>query len=455
MSNENIELLRRNPKYSLMRLSVPIMVTMITTSLYNVIDGIWVAGLGTTAIAGVGLFTPLWMLINGLASGLSNGSTSSIARFREESDQKANIAGEQSIIVFLLGSIILSIIMAIVLIPFLNIFDTTPEVYGAAIDYAIPLIVGLITFIFSLGLSGILRAEGDTKRAMYAMTLGLILNAALDPVFIYIFNMGVAGASVSTIVTSLISTLIMIYWIFIKKNTYIKLNTNNIFKLKINWAITKDILNTGIPSSMVLFMLSLATFVFYYFLNILGGDLAISIYSSGNRVYLLGLMPITSICSALVAIVGSHYGSRNIDYVKKAHSYSSLYSVILGTVIAILFIIFSDQIAYVFLLANNDQALIQGISTFIKYTALCIPFLGAGLPSTYLYQGLGKGLQSLFCTTFTEVICTIPATYLFAFYFNYGVIGIWIGFIVGRGFSSIINFIIARHSIRNLAKNEV
>lgn len=136
-------------------------------------------------------------------------------------------------------------------------------------------------------------------------------------------------------------------------------------------------------------------------------------------------------------------------------SYSSLYSVILGTVIAILFIIFSEQIAYVFLLANNDQALIQGISTFIKYTALCIPFLGIGLPSTYLYQGLGKGLQSLFCTTFTEVICTIPATYLFAFYFNYGVIGIWIGFIVGRGFSSIINFIIARYSIRNLAKNEV
>lgn len=100
MSNDNIELLRSNPKHSLMKLAVPIMITMITTSLYNIIDGIWVAGLGTISIAGVGLFTPLWMLINGLASGLSNGSTSAIARFREESDQKANIAGEQSIIVF-------------------------------------------------------------------------------------------------------------------------------------------------------------------------------------------------------------------------------------------------------------------------------------------------------------------------------------------------------------------
>ncbi|MBR0059704.1 MAG: hypothetical protein IJH63_09685 [Methanobrevibacter sp.] len=159
-------------------------------------------------------------------------------------------------------------------------------------------------------------------------------------------------------------------------------------------------------------------------------------------------------CSALVAVVGSHYGSRNIDYVKKAHNYSCLYAVILGIIITILFIIFSDQIAYVFLLTNNNPALHQGISTFIKYTALCIPFLGVGLPSTYLYQGLGKGLHSLFCTTFTEVICTIPATYLFAIYLNYGVIGIWIGFIIGRGFSSIVNFIFVRYTIKNLAKNE-
>ncbi|WP_296794677.1 MATE family efflux transporter [uncultured Methanobrevibacter sp.] len=453
MSNDNIELLRSNPKHSLMRLAIPIMITMITTSLYNIIDGIWVAGLGTISIAGVGLFTPLWMLINGLASGLSNGSTSAIARFREESDQKANIAGEQSIIVFFLGSVILSVSLALLLIPFLNLFTASPEVYKEAIDYAIPLIVGLITFVFSMGLSGILRAEGDTKRSMYAMTLGVILNATLDPVFIYILNMGVAGAAVSTIVTSFISSIIIIYWIFIKKNTYIKIDTSIIFKLKINWPITKDILSTGIPSSMVLFMLSFAAFVFYYFLNIVGGDLGVSIYSSGNRIYLLGLMPITSICSALVAIVATHYGAHNIDYVKKSHNYSCLYSVIIGTIIAILFIVFSDQISYVFLLTNDDPALLQGISTFIKYTALCIPFLGVGLPSTYLYQGLGKGLQSLFCTTFTEVICTIPATYVFAFNFNCGVIGIWLGFIVGRGFSSILNFLFTRYTIRILEKN--
>ena len=83
MANENIDILRSNPKNSLIKLSIPIMVTMITTSLYNIIDGVWIAGLGAYAIAGVGITIPLWMIINGLSSGLANGVTSTITRFRE------------------------------------------------------------------------------------------------------------------------------------------------------------------------------------------------------------------------------------------------------------------------------------------------------------------------------------------------------------------------------------
>lgn len=450
MSNENIELLRDNPKNSLMPLAIPIMITMVAISVYNIVDGIWISGLGVTGITAVGLFTPLWMIINGIASGLATGTNSSISRLREESDQKANIAGEQSLIIFFLSSIILSIFLAIVLIPFLNIYHVSSEVFNDAVNYALPLIVGLITFVFSMGLAGILRAEGDTKRAMYAITLGVILNAVLDPVFIYTLNMGIAGAAVSTVFTSFISTAIIIYWMFIKKDTYIKLNTSNIIRLRINREISKDILKTGIPSTFVLFMLSFASFLISYFLNIIGGDFGIGVLSSGNRIYLLGIMPINGVAAAIVSIVGTHFGAKNIKNVKRAHNYGCLYGFILGCVVAVFFVVFSDQLAYMIILLSNNGSLLHGVSVFIKITALGIPLLGISMPSTSLYLGLGKGLHSFCLTTFCEVVCAVSFAYIFAFVFHYGIIGIWVGLAAGRSFSSIIIFIITRFTIKNL-----
>ena len=453
MPNANIELLRGDPKTSIWKLSIPIMVTMIVTSLYNVIDGMWIVGLGQSAIAGIGLVTPLWMVINGVATGLGNGSTSSISRLREEyGDEKANAVGSQSIIIFLVSSIILTIVLLLALNPFLDIYHPNAQVSKEAINYSIPLFLGLFGFVFSTGFTGILRAEGDTKRAMYANTLGIILNAAFDPIFIYVFNWGSAGASISTIVTSLISAAIMFYWIFVKKDTYITIDVKGVLKSKWDWSITKDILSTGIPASAVLFMLSFSAVIFYYFINIAAGELGVSIFASGYRIYLLGLMPITSMCSALVAIIGTHYGAGNFKYLKRSLSYCTLYAFILGSVICALFFAFSDQLAYIFVFTTNDTELVNGISLYIKISAFAIPFLGIGLPSTYLYQGLGEGIYSFLWTTFYDICCVVPAMYLFAFYLGYGLVGIWYGFVAGKAIASTINYICAKYSINKLEK---
>lgn len=452
MSNSNIELLNSHPKESLLKLSFPIIISLIIVALYNIIDGIWIAALGQNAIAGVGLTIPLWMIINGFSTGLSNGVTSSITRFRAESDEKSNRVGEQSIILFLVVSVILTVVLLLVLFPFLDIYSINPDSYWQAVEYAVPLFLGLITFVFSIGLAAILRAEGDTKRAMYATSLGIILNAVLDPVFIYYFNMGVSGAAVSTVFTSAITASIIFYWIFIKKDTYIKLNTKNIINFKINWEILKDILNTGIPASIVPLILSSASFLFYYFINILSGSLGVGVFSSGNRIYLLGITPLMGFCYAFVSVVGTHFGKNNMKSIKLAHYYACLYCVIVGLVITVLLIVFSDHFAYLFSLSTNDSIWVNEISVFIKFTALCFPFMAIGLPSSYLYQGLGKGIYSLFFTFFSEIVCTVLAVYLLAFLLDYGLIGVWLGFVVGRGISSIINFILATYTVNKLKK---
>ncbi|WP_296795544.1 MATE family efflux transporter [uncultured Methanobrevibacter sp.] len=115
--------------------------------------------------------------------------------------------------------------------------------------------------------------------------------------------------------------------------------------------------------------------MYFIILSIVSRTLGIGIFSSGNRIYLLGIMPLTSMCSAFVADVGTQYGSKNMKYLKLAHHYCCIYSVIIGITVAILFITFSNQLVYVFLISVNDIQLFEGISTFIKYTALYIPFL--------------------------------------------------------------------------------
>lgn len=289
------------------------------------------------------------MIIHGLATSLGNGATSSISRLREKyGDEKSNTAGYQSVVIFLVGSVILTAILFLVLTPFLSIYHPSAETSKHAVKYSIPLFLGLVGYVLSCGFAGILRAEGDTKRSMHATSFGLILNAILDPVFIYLLNIGSAGAAVSTVITASISALIMGYWIFIKKDTYIKIKFKETFKSKWDWNITKDILNTGIPASAVQFTLSLAVIMFNFFINITAGDLGVSIFGTGNRVYLLGLMPITSMCAALVTIIGTHYCAGNLEYIKRTHTYCCIYTFIIGCIDCALFVIFSKQLAYVF-----------------------------------------------------------------------------------------------------------
>ncbi len=447
---KNVEILRGDPKKSILRMALPIMVTMIITSLYNVVDGIWIAGLGESAIAGIGIVTPLWMVINGVSNGLAHGATSAISRFGAVDKAKGERAVEQSLLIYVVGAIILTALLLGILMPYLSYFNISKEANEAAIDYSLPLFGGLISFTLSCGCAGILRAEGDTKRPMFACSLGVILNACLDPVFIYTLDMGAAGAAVSTIVTSLISALIMMYWILVKKDTFYKANPKRLIKPKFEGVILRDILNTGIPASMELMMLSLASFFFYSFIRSLGGDFGVSVYSSGYRLYLLNLMPVTAVSLASVAIIGTHYGAKNIDYVRRTHSFCCAYATIIGFGVTMLLILLSHPAASLFALTSDDTRLIDGISDFIKITAFCIPFLGIGLPSTFMYLGLGKGKYSLLWTTINEVVCAVPATYLMGFTFGLGLEGVWWGFVIGRGSACVANFFFARHKIRQL-----
>ena len=167
------------------------------------------------------------MILNGVSVGLGSGATSSISRFvGAKNHEGANKSAAHALLIFLVASIILTAILLLVQEPLLRAYGASGQNLAEGIKYGTPLFSGLIAFMFGNGGSGILRGEGDMKRAMYAMIVSVVLNAILDPIFIYVLGLGSAGASLATIVSALGSASVILYWLLVCKLVF-SLHLNN------------------------------------------------------------------------------------------------------------------------------------------------------------------------------------------------------------------------------------
>ena len=450
MANENVELMRGEPEIAIRKLAIPIMISMLLTASYNIIDGIWVAGLGQAAIAGIGFVTPIFMILNGFSVGLGNGATSSISRaVGARNHEGASKSATHSLLIFLAASILLTSIFLLIQEPLLIAYGASGQSLAEGIKYGTPLFMGLFGFMFANGGSGILRGEGDMKRAMYAIIVSVILNVILDPIFIYVLNLGSAGASLATIVSSICSAIVIMYWILIKKDTYVDVTFRG-FKFEPD--IVFDILKVGIPSSLDMLMMSIAMSFYLMFISSIGGEYGIAAFTSGQRLYLFGIMPLTAVASAVAAVSGSSYGANNWEYLSRTHSYGTKFATIIAVVIMLILVIFAPQLATIFAYTPETAPLIPEITNFLRIASFGLLAVGMGMPSNFLYQGIGRGTTSLFWTIVRELIFTVSFTYIFGIMLNWGLTGIWVGLAVGRILASILNVLYAKYTLRKLKK---
>ncbi|WP_405322525.1 MATE family efflux transporter [Methanobrevibacter thaueri] len=448
MANKNVELMRGEPEIAVRKLAIPIMISMLLTASYNIVDGIWVAGLGQAAIAGIGFVTPIFMILNGFSVGLGNGATSSISRaVGARNHEGASKSATHSLFIFLIASVALTLILLVILEPLLKTYGASGQSLVEAMKYGTPLFLGLFAFMFANGGSGILRGEGDMKRAMYAMIVSVVLNFILDPLFIYVLGLGSAGASLATIVSSVGSASVIMYWILIKKDTYVDVNLKG---FQFEHAIARDILKVGIPASLDMFMMSLAMSFYLMFISSIGGEYGIAAFTSGQRLYLFGIMPLTAIGSAVAAVSGSAFGARNWEYLSRTHAFGTKFATLVALAIMLILVIFAPQLALIFAYTPDTAPLIPEITNFLRIASFGLLLVGMGMPSSFFYQGIGRGTTSLAWTIIRELIFTVSFTYLFGIVFNWGLTGIWTGLAVGRITASILNYTYARYTIRKL-----
>jgi len=446
--SKGVRTLLGDPKKAVLKLSGPMMIGMLVQSLYNIVDGIWVAGLGSEALAAIGLFFPMFMIILSLANGIGVGGSSAISR---KLGAKEELKADSSAVHTLIIGLITGLLLTILVYPFLGqlfaSIGAKGEVIPLVVRYSGILVGGSLILVFSNIASGILRGEGDMRRAMVAMIIGSGLNIVLDPIFIYTLNMGIAGAAWATLASITFSSILMIYWLFIRRNTYVSIRFSG---FRFNGKIIKEILRVGIPASFAQFSMAFAMFFLNMVVVRIAGSNGIAVFTSAWRIVMIGIVPLVGIAIGVTAVTGASYGSGNIKNLNTAYLYAIKLGFMIELGVVVMIFMLAPQISWLFTYAKSASHLAPDLTQAIRWLVWFLPGVPFGMLTSSMFQGIGQGEKALAVTFLRTLIFQIFFSYFFGISLKFGIDGVWAGIILGNLTASFIAFIWGRLTVKKL-----
>lgn len=443
--NKNIEMITGDPKKAIVKLALPMMVSMLLIMLYNIADSIWVAGLGADALAAIGFITPLFMVLVGLGNGIGAGANSLIARFiGSENYNQANNAGLHGILLAVIVSVIFTLLIEGFMVPILQ-FMGAGETIQYAMDYSYIIFGFLIVFVYSGVASAIFRSEGDMRRATIAIAVTAVLNIILDPIFIYVLNLGIAGAAWATVISAIMSCAVMSYWIWGKKDLYLDLSLKN---FDYSGKLILETLEVAIPSTLETIVFSILAIIINSMLVIASGTTAVAVYTASMRIVQLAMIPLIGLGTAVLTVSGVAYGAHNHENLKTAHSYSIKLGFAISIALGAVMFVFSNQIATIFSYTAASASLSGQIATALSVLTLFVLAIPHGMMSAMMFQGVGKGTYSLLITLLRSLILESVFAYIFCFIFGWGLVGIYAGVVFGCFVGGTVGYIWAKFFIK-------
>lgn len=427
---EGVATLLGDPKRAILKLSWPMVIAMTAQTTYNLADGIWVAGLGADALAAVGLFFPFIMFLIALSNGLGVGGSSAISRRIGRKDKAG--ADNTAVHTLVLG-LSVGLACSLPFVPFLDgIFASmgaTGDAGAMATRYSRILFSGAIFIFFASIGNNILRGEGDAKRAMYALVLSSVLNIVLDPIFIYVLDLGVAGAAWATLCSMATAASLIYYWIFVNRDTFVDITWRN---FRPSRSLTKEILNVGIPSSVAMLSMSFSIFLLNLIIIRAGGTDGVAVFTTGWRVVSLGTMPLLGIATGVTAVTAAAYGARDGDKLDTAYMYAIKIGIVVEGAVAVAVFVFAPQITSLFTYAGDTHLLAGDITTFLRYTVLFYPTVPLGMLTSAMFRGVNRGVNALVATLIRTVMLQVGTAYLLGLTLGLGLEGVWMGIVGGN-----------------------
>lgn len=433
----------------LISFSVPCIISLVVNALYNIVDQIFIGwGVGYLGNGATNVVFPITIICVAFALMFGDGSSAYLSlKLGENKEKEAGKGVCNGIISSIIISLILCLIILIFLPQLVNIFGGTDALRQYALDYGYIIAVGIPFMMIGTTLNSIIRADGSPKYAMMSMITGAVLNIILDPIAIFIFNMGVRGAALATIISQIITFLINIH--YIKKFKTININKEN---FKISLKLVKAIAMLGISSFITQMAIVVVIGVQNKLYNIYGADskfgteIPITVHGIVMKINLILISIVIGIASGSQPIVGYNYGAKKYDRVKQTLKIVIILSAIVSAVSLILFQTIPEHLISIF--GSGDELYNEFACLAFRIFLMLTIFNGVQITSGIFFQAIGKPAKSAFLTLSRQILFLIPAGIILSK--TFGIMGVLYAGPVADGLAFIISATLLIIEIRQL-----
>ena len=430
-----------SPSKALWKLSIPMMLGMSVNAFYLIVDFYFISKYvtgsatfdGSPAQTALGLSFPILFNIMGIVFGIGSGTTTVIAQSIGENNKKdANKYAEHSIVLGIFLSIFFIVFGYLfsdnIFLLQSNNINPNSESYKLGLDYIYIMLAGMPFMILSILIRAILTGEGDAILPVKILGLGTLINIILDPYLIYKF--GMKGAAFATVISQFITFAIFIYLVIFKNHAYITFNFKN---FKFNQFYIKQILKIGIPAALSMIIMASGVSIYN---RLLENEIAIGAYASAHRIEHFFIIPLISISTSIVTIVGMFYGAKKTILIKEIIFYGIKKTLVISVSFSFILFFFSKDLLE--LIPKLNEELIIIAVDYFKIFSFALPFIGVSMICSRAIQGLGKSYPLFIITFFRVIVFSCSIAIILS---SYGYHALWYGILISCILSSIISSI--------------
>lgn len=402
------------------KMSIPAVITMMVMVIYNMADTFFVGRTGDELqVAAISLASPVYMVIMSVGTLVGAGGCAAIAGAlgsRNKELVKAMCSACTTII--LVASVVIGGGVLLFIDPILKFIGTDASTWDYTKSYIIVMALGMVFIVFANSFANIIRSEGAAKEAMIGNAIGTVTNMLLDPLFILVFQMGVMGAAVATVIGNAVASVYYVWYVG-KKSEGLTVSPRY---LKNSPKAIISVVSLGIPNAVSNLLSGIVNTISNHLL-IMYGAATIAAVGVGGKAGMIVSMIVMGICMGSQPIIAYNYGAGNFKRTKKVLISLGIVSVVIGSVLTVCCYIGSDALAALFL---KDKLLVSQSAQIMKIQLLMMPLIGIYYVGINFMQGAGKAVWATILSIFRQFVCYIPAIYLL--HAMFGLVGIyWVG----------------------------